>query len=609
MSQSQQTDKTVFGIHSFETHIDLIDARYFNAFKDWCGQVKPAFAGRNFIGGDFLWGRSEATNSSSSPNPQNPENLQLKIEYIAPIQAPQPRRQEILGSRGLLYGKIDAQAICRRVSECIQSGEFEVGSTKLVTIWLAISDEVNLSADYLAGWLDVVFNYTYSSETKQFQPFWPGILCRYTADSNGILRRDPRVNSALTKPSYMGLTYSEINSYHFWAYTTDTILDGSNPNLDDEGFKNKFKPEELPLILRFSITIKDVNGNKIVFPFNFDVTRSKNEGGFPTNAYMLKAKSWQPSRNNIKNIGFSDLYRINQNDLKNCIMTKEFPDLIDNSGRSVSGSNVSVIGRYLRIENHGQPPIRKSEAEMLSNNGINIFTVWQSYNELVGGFPSIDPRSLTQWTPYERNIHKNIFYFDPVHHAGTEDATNAFNYVSSNLNQPPQTPIFFAADFDPRGLNVPSSWPNLPSINERFEWIKNYFQLIKNARDSFYQQNDRFYLIGIYSCGEVLQLLYEQGIVSYFWQSVSSGFHGSRWPNYPWYHSNRWQYSHSDSGTNSSSFRGWGCSGSADADADWMDGGYWSLTNPLLRYLNSPHLYIYDLQKKYNNLLELNRTA
>ena len=179
-----------FGIDTFRSHIDLI---VWTAFQTWNGATPaadgtqvgglPLFAGRNFLGGNFIWGHSEATNSSSepdpgpgnpgpryplpagTPSPDHPENLTLFVDHIAPIQAREDHktspqivtsRQQILGDKGRLLGRIDADALCKRIKAGILAGEFQAG--QFVFVWLDVDPGLDFSADYWAGWSDTVNN-------------------------------------------------------------------------------------------------------------------------------------------------------------------------------------------------------------------------------------------------------------------------------------------------------------------------------------------------------------------------------------------------------------------------------------------------------------------
>jgi hypothetical protein len=144
-----------FGIDTFRTHLDLIDWDLFKQLNS--GQIvnndvvggDPDFAGRNFLGGDFIWGHAEATdalgiNSSTdddngNANPEHPELLNLRTPFIAPMQAPQqPPRQQLSGVLGHVYGRIDADALCNRLAASISAGEFNLPQSSLIHVWLSV---------------------------------------------------------------------------------------------------------------------------------------------------------------------------------------------------------------------------------------------------------------------------------------------------------------------------------------------------------------------------------------------------------------------------------------------------------------------------------------
>jgi hypothetical protein len=120
-----------FGIDTFRTHLDLINWDAFKIFNG--GQVvnnkvtggEPDFAGRNSLGGDLISAHGEATDALDNPRPEQLSSLNLKTSFVAPMQAPQPGRHEVTGALGYLYGKIDGDAICKRLEASINTGEFE----------------------------------------------------------------------------------------------------------------------------------------------------------------------------------------------------------------------------------------------------------------------------------------------------------------------------------------------------------------------------------------------------------------------------------------------------------------------------------------------------
>jgi hypothetical protein len=168
-------------------------------------------------------------------------------------------------------------------------------------------------------------------------------------------------------------------------------------------------------------------------------------------------------------------------------------------------------------------------------------------------------------------------YFDPANHPGTRDAKEAF-FDCGGLRQPPQTPVFFAIDFDAPDLTPPTGNANAK------DWITTYFTEIAAARDAYAQQHpDSYFLIGAYAVGGALQWLYEQGLISFFWQTPSTGSTGQAKPNRPWYHANRWQFKGTDAANPFPG--GWPCVDGADPECDWGDGGSWFITDDLNQQL------------------------
>jgi hypothetical protein len=615
-----------FGIDTFRTRLDLLlpdptqnpprTSQELDYFKQWNGGTvtlpdsevvggDPAFAGRNFLGGDFIWGHAEHTNAftepdgatfplaTNAPSPDQPQNLQLTVNLIAPVQAPQSARQQQTGERGIIYGQIDAQAICNRILACIPY-ELFFPSSYLTYIWLAVDPDVGFSADYWAGWSDFINTKTYTAfGTPGIQPFRACILCSYAA-SDGVLHPDPNVTAALNDNSHPGLN---TKCFAFWADAhvgADTA--GAltpNPTLN----WNSFDPKAVPVLWRlkngFTLST-DPSAPPVSFSFDADAI-NPNPNPAPTN-FMLTANRWQPNVSSISNIGFITAYEVPAAAVT-CILNNLLPNMQDNSKHpsTVIGGQAKVIGRYLKTPGHGTS-MSAAEAQRLSGANFSLFTIWESFNIAAGGEPTLDQNKVATWGAFNANIHKNIYYFDPAHHAGTEDGQNAFSYCGGVLKQPPHTPVFFAVDFDPLDLPDPNSdpspppgWPTLPNATQRRQWIEQYFELIKAARDAYAITNpDRFYEIGVYGCGAILQWCYEQGIASSFWQAVSSGHNGSKPPRWPWYHCNRWQYQF----TGDKHSIAWTCATATlvqgpDPDADWGDGGTWSLTDPITARLNA----------------------
>lgn len=609
-----------FGIDTFRARLDMLTAQQLDYFKQWNGGTigldgnvtggDIEFAGRNFLGGNstkgnFIWAHAEDTNASqepdgatyplaaTDPSPEHPENLKLTVNLIAPVQAPQPARQQQSGQRGVIYGQIDAQAICNRIIACLNTGELSLQSSSLVKVWLAVDPTVDFTADYWAGWSDFVTRQTYSQiplvagfPASQIQPFQACILCSYTLGADGVLHPDPHVTSVLsdkTHPAY------KTKCYGFWA---DAPVGPSvgvaltpNPALNWKAFD----PAATPLLWRMKngfTLATDAGALPVGFPFDADainITPALNPKDF-----MLTANKWQPNAISILNPGFSNSDAITQTQV-NCLQQADLPDMNDNNfGKpghfKVRGGRIRTIGRYIRAG--GFSSMGHTEAQMLSDSNFSIFTTWES-SRAVGGVVR-NPKTIAYFNP------------DPDGNAatqddsGTLDGTEAFNYCGSTLKQPSHTPVFFAIDFDPYDPDHTdtASDDDKKSIES---WILTYFENIRKARDSYASQTGRYYLIGVYGNGRIMQALYTQGIVSHFWAPASQRS-GSKPPHWPWYHVNRWQYTNEEGLFNGGNICSMAHKGKdkegkdvfsgPDPDADWGDGGVWSLTDPVTLSFN-----------------------
>jgi hypothetical protein len=630
-----------FGIDTSQAHLDLLTeiraaadfaaADPAGSFFTWNGGARPVFAGRNFlggnsVGGDFIWGHSEATNASkepdgngrggravyplpaTDPSPDQQQNLTVLVDRIAPMQASHTR-QQTTGDMGRVLGQIDGDALCKRLVNGILSGEFSLGLVNpgFLDVWLCIDPTVPLSADYWAGWSDTV-------NTAVLPVSFPGIVslpqqlfrasvfCTYTAGADQVLRPDAALTATLAlNPAGMVTTV-----HGFWAdfklfdnAPADLVANG-NPLLDF----TRFDAATAPKLWRFANGYTDTTGATPAVSFHLDAASPTLT---PTDT-MLQAQQWQPSVGTIQNVGFSNLGRITDANVA-CIQGTAWPDMDDNNFVAnaghfhVRGGPVTVLGRYL-------VNFVFDEVQRLGGTGVSLFSIWEGSRTLAGiglAVPAMkdfntDPPH--DWGDFNANINvkKNIFYFNPdpdanpaTHDdAGTLDGTAAFAFVGGTLKQPPQTPIYFCIDFDP--YDVPDAaanpawpgpapmpadwtrnWPARPAVAQREQWIKTYYENLKLARDAYAQATNRYYLIGAYAPGKALELLYRQGIVSHFWQAASNGRNGSRPPRWPYFHVNRWQYHTQDTWNTTPQTTPPFCTlGGSDPDADWGDGGTWS---------------------------------
>jgi len=584
-----------FGIDTFRSRIDLIanDATHWDLFKSFNGGItaegaivggEPDFAGRNFIGGDFLWAHSEATDALNNPNPEHLERLHLLTSLVVPMQAPQrPSRQQATGSQGHFFGRFDADALCNKIAACVVAGELNLPQGGLVHVWLSVDPNASVSAAYWAGWADHVNHFAFflvaGGGARVAQPFRACINCKFSVGVSQKLEPDAQVVSAITTAAnnYRG---SQTNCYAFWADTTGTPPAMGTPPLD----WSRFSGATMPLLWRFSQGFRDTNGSVLSNFFDVDAANST-QGVQKATDFMLATQQWQPNVAGFLQNGFISASAITDAQVGN-IQTHSIPSFGD-IGRhyTLPGGSVRAVGRYLKTPGHGTS-MGQAEAQRLSDARLEIFTIWESFNLLAGGEPTKnDPPPATQLA-----FKIGIQYFDPQFHTGTEDGTNAFSYCGGTLGQPPQTPIYFCVDFDAAdpGDTAPVS------TADSQQRIKDYITLVKNARDAYAQANpDRYYLIGLYANGAVNRWCYEQGLVSFFWQSVSAAGSGNRlpgefnWdpnalPGRPWYHANRWQYNREVNLQGA----GWTFVPGADPDVDWGDGGTWSLASPLVREFN-----------------------
>src|SRR5262249_43825119 len=118
---------------------------------------------------------------------------------------------------------------------------------------------------------------------------------------------------------------------------------------------------------------------------------------------------------------------------------------------TMPGGPLAVIGRYVR-QTAALTTFNSAEAVAVSATPIRLFTTFA--------------RPAGQ-TPRE--------YYNPANGQGPADGAIAFEYVSTILNQPPHTPVFFAIDWSPDDVNDAESK----------SWIQAYATGIKQAYDTY----------------------------------------------------------------------------------------------------------------------------
>ena len=156
-------------------------------------------------------------------------------------------------------------------------------------------------------------------------------------------------------------------------------------------------------------------------------------------------------------------------------------------GAALKNSNYSFVGRYYN-QNNPSKNLTLSEAHFLSNLGLSIVAVWEN------GFPT------------------SAAYFS--HAKGVADGTAAYAYANHQITQPPNTPIYFAVDYDASAADV-----NGP--------VMQYFQGIRDGFNAI-SQNNPVYQIGGYGSGLVCSTLQNNNLVQFTWLAQSMGWAESR---------------------------------------------------------------------------------
>lgn len=559
-----------FGIDTQTSHLDLIK---WPAFQAWNGGLVPAFAGRNFIGGNFLWAPAEATLALTNPSPNDFGKLAMLTPLIAPFQGASTTRQQVTGERGTLYGQIDAAAICNRLKASMANDELTAKDSNQVNVYLQVDAATAFSADYWAGWADTVFNATFTQKNpdgSEFtsQPFLPCIMCAFTRDG-AVLRMDAHVSAALQAAHDQ---HQELNSrcFGFWADAPDLEPAMQRPNAPLDW--TRFAPTPAPIwVWRFARNLLNAAGQPISNPpLPLAANATNVVGGRFGWEFMLDTWEWQPS-NAVTKKGFSTAASVTG--FMAALNTPNGPAALPDETRNetcgsftMPGGPLAVIGRYVR-QTAALTTFNSAEAVAVSATPIRLFTTFE--------------RTAGQ-TARE--------YYNPANGHGAADGAIAFEYVSTILNQPPHTPVFFAIDWSPDDVNDAESK----------SWIQAYATGIKQAYDTYITTHpNRPYLIGIYGSGLAMRWLYEheQGVVSHFWQAASMCRTESAPPRWPWPHATRWQtFPSPPFEPNVGGIRG------EDLDCDWGDGGDWSLNDDF-----NPALGRFELQQLINLFTRLQR--
>jgi hypothetical protein len=130
--------------------------------------------------------------------------------------------------------------------------------------------------------------------------------------------------------------------------------------------------------------------------------------------------------------------------------------------------------------------LTRGEAIAFSDAGLNVVVVWESK----GGPGSFFSRSQ-----------------------GVADGTTAYQQALQ-IGQPPQTPIYFAVDFDADSVEVAGG------INDYFRGVVAGFDAISHGTPA--------YSVGVYGSGLVCSWLQQHALVTHTWLAGATGWRGSK---------------------------------------------------------------------------------
>ncbi|MDD7909209.1 DUF1906 domain-containing protein [Pseudovibrio exalbescens] len=149
-------------------------------------------------------------------------------------------------------------------------------------------------------------------------------------------------------------------------------------------------------------------------------------------------------------------------------------DDLSNSVAQLKANDIVAVGRYLSLSDWKR--IQRNEAVALTQNGIQIFTVYQDAQNAPGDFSAA---------------------------YGTQNGTTALQQAQA-IGQPAGSAIYFAVDYD-------------ASQNDYDTRIKPYFEAVRTALAGRYKP-------GVYGSGLICQNLLNDRLVDYCWLSESSGY-------------------------------------------------------------------------------------
>jgi hypothetical protein len=525
-----------WGISTDQVHLDPIvpASRQPNeldwpALLGWYGSNPPAFAGRNFLNGGWTWAHGEGAAALA---------LAPSLTRVAPIQAPDPDRQQATGDDGHAFGDEDGAAFGDRLSTCVATDELTLPGP-YAFVFLDVAAGTALSPDYWAGWANAVWNaQTVVGMGRIVVPFAPAILCDFfEAPPDNKLMPDPDVVAALdaVHRAYPG---EDVQCYGFWARNLNQPMT-PHPTLDWSLFGSYSQPfapeksEEVPvLIWRYSplssLTASQAGGN----PVNLDASNDSPGAMSDIDRQLLQVS---PAFTIDAGGGLQWGFDVGSSvaSQATCIQTAT----LNAPSRGIANESVEMVGRYYDNFSAASPHhLSPAELSALRQAGMSVCVVWESPRPVPSGIYSTVPAYLTGGY-------------------GQQDGQDAFAKALA-MGQPAHTPVYFSIDMDVPPANYPDL---LTYFSDVAAGYRAYLQAQRNQ-----DLEARPYAIGCYGGPRVLDVVYRQGIASYFWEAVAWNYGRGAWP-----HANLWQ--RTEQSTDGTTICGMGI----DIDEAWGDPGTW----------------------------------
>lgn len=150
--------------------------------------------------------------------------------------------------------------------------------------------------------------------------------------------------------------------------------------------------------------------------------------------------------------------------------------------KAIAASGIKIVGRYYRWPTSKYKSLTHAEAVVLSNAGLSLLALWEWTSDSIDNFTFND---------------------------GVDQGTSAINQALK-AHQPPDTPIYFAVDYDASASDIAGG-------------IAAYFKGVQHAVDGMKAR----YTIGVYGSGRTCAWLLAHGGASHAWLADASKWAGS----------------------------------------------------------------------------------